>query len=113
MREIDFRHELILIFLKEKKYVYNTYDIMLSLSVNYETLRLLFEDLVSHEMITKDKELKKYVVTEEGLKILRKKYLDNFDLDAFLSIDYTNLTREKENQSVQDNILYIPQNFEN
>ncbi|QNK88340.1 hypothetical protein H7992_00650 [Sporosarcina sp. resist] len=112
MRELDFKHDLILIFLNEKKYIYNSYDIMLVLSVNYEMLNLFFEDLFEHELIVKDKVVKRYILTKLGLKRLKEHYLNNFDLDAFLNLEFTDSKVVKQRNLSHENIVYIPNNFE-
>lgn len=111
IREIDFRHECILIFLKEREFIYNTYDIMLLLSVNYETIKSLFEDLLFFEMIINDEEIKKYKITYKGVDLLKSKLLDNFDLDSFLNIKSAELIDEVESKLLKENIMYIPCDF--
>lgn len=109
MRELTFKHDLVLIYLNERENAYDSYELMVLLSINYDFLQTLYNDLTTCEYIKKNKELLQYQITSSGKERLRERNLFKFDLDTFLKINIE--TSEKEKEHSFENLFYIPQNF--
>lgn len=98
--------------MNERKYVYNTYDIVNLLDLDYDILRRFFDDLLNRELIKKDDKTKTYVLSSKGLKELKNRNLHNFDLDTLIEND--SIANEKDEKYIRytGNIFYLPKVFE-
>ncbi|MFF2178020.1 hypothetical protein ACFVT8_16400 [Lysinibacillus sp. NPDC058147] len=112
IEELDFRHLLILVFLNERKYVYNTYDIVNLLDLDYDILRGFFDDLLDIELIEKDYRTKKYILSNKGLTELKKRNLLNFNLEFLIENDFIENEKDEKYIEYTGNILYLPKEFE-
>lgn len=107
--DLDFRHMLILIFFNERKYTYNSYDIVKLLSLDYDSLRILIDDLLFLELIQKDVKSKKHVLTEVGEKLLKERNLNSFDLESLINNDFDII--DNKIPDFRENIFYFPKRF--
>ncbi len=110
MEGLNFKHDFVLIYLNERENAYDSYELMLLLSINYDFLQSLFEDLLHYKLIEKNKEILRYQITPLGMERLREQSLATFDMEGFLEIN--NEIARKEKKYSYENIFYIPKKFE-
>src|SRR5690625_3681981 len=104
MSELNFKHDLILVIFNQAKFEYDTYDVMKFLSVNYQTVCILIEELLEEELITKEPIIQKFKLTKEGNKHLYDKYLNNINLDELKNLLNEDITPDFK----PEELLYIP-----
>lgn len=110
--DIDFKDNLILLFLKESRGSYIIYDLLTLLSISQEFLENRIDQLIEEELLFVN-ERYSYQITTNGLTWLSMSKFNRINLFELMNKISNELKSNDliSNENLLD--IYIPKNFEN
>ncbi|MCD1158990.1 hypothetical protein [Peribacillus frigoritolerans] len=108
-KKLNYKQTLILLFLFKSNMKYELWELMQLLSLNFDKVVELLNNLSEIGYIQKHKDIKQYYVTEKGTLYIFENFLNNIDLDNISEIQIDSY-EEIKNRS---RLLFIPKNFKN
>lgn len=108
-KTLNYKQILILLFLYKSNMKYELWELMQLLSLNFDKVVELLNNLSEIGYIQKHKDLKQYYVTEKGKVYIFENFLTYIDLDIISEIQ----TDSYEHIKDRSRLLFIPKNFKN